>query len=156
MGLASSASGASIGVMTRCLPGILLILAAVCSYADDSDKSKLIGTWSTSGDPRATWVLAAPGDVMHITYSQNDQKISEVECNTVGRECESKQSGKPVKVSMWFNGPKLVMMETRGTEVVKRRFHASDDGQTLELETIPIVPEGKTEIVRLVKSSESH
>jgi hypothetical protein len=60
-----------------------------------------------------------------------------------------KEAGKPMKVSIWFNGPKLVIMETRGKDVLKRRFQATDDGKEIEMETIPIVPQGKTEVVRL-------
>jgi hypothetical protein len=140
-----------------CLSGILFFVTVFALQADDG-RSRLVGTWASgaSADARGTWVLTAPGEAMHITYLQNDQKVSEFECNTVGRECQSKQSGKPVKVSMWFNGPKLVVMETRGSDVVKRRFHVSDDGQKLELETIPIVPQGKSETVQLTRSPDSH
>jgi len=69
----------------------------------------------------------------------------EFQCNTVGKECSEKHG----KVSMWFNGPKLVVMETRGSDVVKRRFEASADGGALEMEVIPIAPSGKTEKVAL-------
>ena len=37
----------------------------------------------------------------------------------------------------------MVMMETRGDDVLKRRFHATDDGREIEMETIPIVRKGK-------------
>jgi hypothetical protein len=46
---------------------------------------------------------------------------------------------------MWFNGPKLVEIEARGTEVVKRRFSVTGDGDRMDVETIPIVPAGKSE-----------
>ena len=55
---------------------------------------------------------------------------------------------------MWFNGPKLVEMETRGSEIIKRRFQA-EEGDMVEVEVIPIVPSGKTEVVRLHRVSES-
>lgn len=48
-------------------------------------------------------------------------------------------------MSLWFNGPKLVELETRGTEIVKRRFSIAGDGDTMDLETIPIFPSGKIE-----------
>jgi hypothetical protein len=50
---------------------------------------------------------------------------------------------------MWFNGPTLVQIRTRGSEVIKRRFHVTSDRGTHELEIIPIAPGGKTEIVRM-------
>ena len=63
----------------------------------------------------------------------------------MGRECEIKDSGRQAKVSMWFSGPKLVELETKGSEVVKRRFALSGQGDTMELEVIPIVPVGRSE-----------
>ncbi len=122
------------------------------------DRDKLIGAWENpgGGDAKTVWTLSANGDSIQITQTENERKISEVECNTVGRECEVKQAGKPVKISMWFNGPKLVVMEVRGSEVLKRRFHATDDGSAMELEVIPIVPQGKPELVHLTRASASH
>jgi hypothetical protein len=113
-------------------------------------RAKLIGTWkdaaagSTAG---AVWSLEDKGDDIRITHLLDGQKIEEVACNTVGRECDVKDSGKHVKVSMWFNGQKLVQMETHGSEITKRRF--STNGDLMEVEVIPIVPAGKTEVVQL-------
>jgi hypothetical protein len=122
------------------------------------DRDRLIGTWEGqgSGAPKTVWVLADDGDSLRITQTENDRKVSELACNTAGRQCELKDSGKPVKVSMWFNGPKLVVMEVRGSEVLKRRFHATDDGSAMEVELIPIVPQGKPELVRLSRAPASH
>jgi hypothetical protein len=39
----------------------------------------------------------------------------------------------------------LVEMETAGSQVVKRRFTVTGDGDTMELETIPLVPSGSSE-----------
>jgi len=63
----------------------------------------------------------------------------------VGKECAVEDAGRRSKVSMWFNGPKLVELETRGTEIVKRRFSITGNGETMDLETIPIAPSGKVE-----------
>ena len=124
--------------------------------ADDAERAKLIGTWETRQPQplRATWILAAKGSALQITRIESDRK-SEVECNTVGRECAVQDSGKPVKVSMWFNGPKLVVMETRGSEILKRRFQAVGDGNELDLEVIPIVPQGRPERFRLLRAASS-
>jgi hypothetical protein len=62
---------------------------------------------------------------------------------------------KPVKVSMWFNGPKLVVMETRGSEILKRRFQTVGDGNELDLEVVPIVPQRKRERFRLLRAASS-
>ena len=44
-------------------------------------------------------------------------------------------------------------METRSSEVVKWRFHVVGDGDTLELEVIPIAPGGKSEVIHMSRLS---
>ncbi|HZT32053.1 MAG TPA: hypothetical protein VFA33_19350 [Bryobacteraceae bacterium] len=129
---------------------ILMALCSVAMFADTpADRAKLPGTWQREdGSGKGTnsvWVLEAKGDAFHITHSEAGQKVSEYECNTMGRECKLKDAGKQAKVSMWFNGSKLVEIETRGSDVVKRRFGVGTD-DTLEVEVIPIVPNGKPEV----------
>jgi hypothetical protein len=119
---------------------------------DDADRTKLMGTWQSPNDG-GSWVLADKGDVVHITRLEKNQKVSDFECNTRGQECDIKDLGKSVKISMWFNGPKLVLMETRGSDVLKRRFQAT--GDQLELEVIPIVPAGKPETEHLNRAAGS-
>jgi len=118
------------------------------ALADDSaERVKLAGTWQsqeTGGAVKAVWILESKGDSFHITNSQGDKKIVEFAC-TLGQECEVKEAGRKVKVTVFFNGPKLIVLETRGEEVVKKRFGAMEAGDTLELEVIPVSPEGKTE-----------
>ena len=48
-------------------------------------------------------------------------------------------------MSIWFNGPRLVEMETKGSEVLKRWFLILPKDDFMEMEVIPIVPGGKTE-----------
>ncbi len=83
--------------------------------------------------------------MLRITYSRGGRKVAEFECGTEGGECAIRDSGRHAKVSMWFNGSKLVVLETRGGQIVKRRFGVSRKGGTLGLEIIPIMPAGKTE-----------
>jgi hypothetical protein len=90
-----------------------------------------------------------------MTHTEAGRKIEDFECNTLGKECAVKQSGRQVKVSIWYNGPKLVEMEVHGSEVLKRRFSVAGDGDTLDLEIIPIVPSRKTETLHLKRISVS-
>ena len=137
--------------------GIVGIVLGVAAHAQTADREKLIGSWTnqSSGESRSVWTLAESGDSMRITQTESDRTVVELACNTLGRECEIKQAGKPVKVSMWFNGPKLVVMEVRGSDVLKRRFQAANDGSTMEMEVIPIVPQGKPEVIRLTRTPAS-
>jgi len=132
------------------IPGLAAFICASLgssAFADDfADRAKITGTWQ--GEAKAVWVLESQGDTFHITNSQGDKKIVEMAC-TLGKECEVKESGRKVKVTLYFNGPKLVVVKTRGDEIVKLRFGAAETGETLELEVIPVAPEGKTETLHL-------
>jgi hypothetical protein len=82
-----------------------------------------------------------------MVLSRNGQTTADFECDLAGKECEVKDSGHPVKLSMWFSGPKLVQLETRGNVVTKRRFSVTGEDD-MDVEVIPIVPAGKTEIFK--------
>jgi hypothetical protein len=124
-----------------------LLLAGSALADDDSSRARLMGSWQSAGtgDTKATWALEGSSGSIHVTSSNGTQTVADFECNTVGKECPVKDAGRKSKVSMYFNGPKLVELETRGTQVVKRLFSISGDGDTMDLETIPIAPEGKAE-----------
>jgi hypothetical protein len=55
----------------------------------------------------------------------------------------AKVFGHDVTISLYFNGPKLVEMETRGSEVLKRQFGLVAQGDGMQVELIPIVSDGK-------------
>jgi len=131
-------------------PLLALLGATACTAllaGDAGGRDKLIGAWEADG---VTWTLQQNGDALRITQSRNDQQISKIECTVGGQECSVKDGGHALKVMMYYNGPKLVEMETRGSEVVKRRFTA--DGDALEIETIPIVPDGKPQVLKLKRT----
>jgi hypothetical protein len=125
-----------------------LLLAGSALAADDAARAKLTGKWEQSdgsGEMKSTWTLKESADSMHVANSNLKGTIVEFDCNVGGRECAIKHTGHKSKVALWFNGPKFIEMETVGTEVVKRRFMVTGDGDTMELETIPLVPSGSTE-----------
>lgn len=129
-------------------------LFSATTFGDDvSARANLMGTWQLENgadkDAGSVWVLENKGDALHIAYSENDRQVADFECNTMGRECEGKDAGREAKISLWFSGPKLVQLETRGSEVVKRRFAASQPGDSMEIEVIPIVPDGKKQVLKL-------
>jgi hypothetical protein len=136
--------------MIRKLPALGAVLFVAVALADDiADRARIIGEWqlpAVSGKGTGeSWILESKDDAIHITQLQNGRKLAELNCNTMGHECDSDRHA---KVSLWFNGPKLVEMETRGTEVVKRLFSAVDQGDAMEVEVIPIVPAGKSVVLR--------
>ena len=135
----------------------IVALTTLCltaaALAGDADKAKFTGAWELQGDSRATWVLEAKGDTWHISYSQENQKTEEFECVTDGRECNVKDSGRAAKISLWFNGPKLVELETKGPEVVKRRFAVAERGDEMDVEVIPIVSNAKAETLHFKRAA---
>jgi len=138
------------GSMRILLVGLstLLLAGSAAAAADDAARAKLTGKWEQSdgsGETKSTWTLKESADSMHVANSNLKGTIVEFDCNIGGRECAIKHAGHKSKVALWFNGPKFIEMETMGTEVVKRRFLVTGDGDTMDVETIPLVPDGPSE-----------
>jgi hypothetical protein len=135
----------------RCL-GLMAFGALVGSsaFADNStDRAKIYGSWQAGGEggaAKTVWILEDRGDAFHIVNSLGDKKLADFAC-VLGQECEVKDGGRKVKVTLYFNGAKLVELEVKGEEVVKRRFGTGETGDGLDLEVIPVTPSGKTETV---------
>lgn len=135
-------------------PNVLLALAILTAVAfgdDHSDRAKLIGTWQPQSNSRevGTWKFESKGtDMLRVTQSRGAQMLLELECTTNGQECGMTESGKPAIASLYFNDAKLVELETKGRQVVKRRFGVAGTGDVLEVEIIPVVPAGKPELLR--------
>lgn len=128
-----------------------VFLAAGIACGDDLEaRERIAGTWesSESGDAKAAWVLEEDGEKLRVTYEEGARKLLEYSCTTTGEECSVKLGRKEVKVSMWFSGPKLVLLETAGNNVVKREFEVVEDGNVLTVEFMPVVPPGETAAAR--------
>ena len=139
------------GIRVLCLAALLFGTTAL---ADDfADRAKLAGTWQVEkeggADAGATWVLEDKNTSFHITRSEGNQKVADYECTILGKECQVKDGGKQVKVSLYFSGAKLVEMETKGSAVVKREFSAGGAPDSLEMSVTSIVPTGKSEMTHL-------
>ena len=139
--------------MTLRAIAIAALFAGPMLLADDvDDRSKLMGKWELQKAPHSdktpVWVvediLKNKDEFIHITRSVGGQTVSDFECN-VGLECAVKDAGKAAKVMMYFNGARLVETETKGNEVVKRRFTIASNDDTLEVEVMRVVPAGDTE-----------
>jgi hypothetical protein len=132
--------------------GLAALVFSVAAFADDADRAKLMGSWESQSGNSETWLLEAKGDAVHITYLQGDKKLAEFECDTDGKDCATKVGGHSAKMSLWFNGSKLVVLETKGSEVVKRRFAIAGAGEEMDLEIIPIASDTKAETVHFKRA----
>jgi hypothetical protein len=125
-----------------------------------SDRSKLAGTWESAtpdkGD-REVWVIEEDDSGLRIKHNDSG-KETEFDCDRGKRDCEVKGDARKLQVSTWFNGPMLVQLETRGSDVVKRRFVVQSQDDLMEVEVMPLVPPGKTEVLRFkrVVAAASH
>jgi hypothetical protein len=137
------------------IAGLAVVIAGAAAFAGDADRAKLMGGWESqngTGSNKETWLFEAKGDAVHVTYLQGDKKLAEFECDTDGKDCATKVGGHSAKVSLWFNGPKLVELETRGSEVVKRRFAVAGAGEEMDLEIIPIASDSKAETLHFKRA----
>jgi hypothetical protein len=134
------------------LVGLAVVAVSIAAFGQESDdRQKIIGTWqlqTATGSPGETWVFEDKGGKLHVSCTRNSEKFADFECNTTGGDCATKVNGRDAKVSMWFNGAKLVQLETRGSDVIKRHFAVAGEGEAMELEVIPVVPSGKPEVFR--------
>lgn len=88
-----------------------------------------------------------------ITGANGKETTSDISCNTAGETCKVKDHGE-AQISFWYNAGMLVMSEMRhGDEwVVKRRLKPSEDGRTLTMEVMYLVPQEKTETLTFTRS----
>jgi hypothetical protein len=135
-----------------CFAAAVAMLAPRASAQDEADRAKLNGSWQVKeqGATPAVWTIQPQGESMRVTNSEGDHTVAEFVCE-LAKQCDAKDAGKKVKVMFYFNGAKLVMMETKGDEVVKRRFGFGDAPDVMELDMIPVAPAGKTETTHFTR-----
>jgi len=124
-----------------------VVLQPISLRADENDKrERLLGTWeSDEADARpARWIVSGDANKLHFAEFNGEKELGGFSCTPGGTPCQAKLSGKRVDVSMWFNGSKLVIMQTRGGDSFEQEFEvASDD--VLEVKVMPLVPSGATQ-----------
>jgi hypothetical protein len=128
-------------------------LLCVPMLADNaSDRAKLLGSWQQqddSGKAPAVWTLGMKGEALHITESLGDQKVSEFNCEPKGADCEGTVRGMKAMVTMYYDGPALVLFETRGPDVTRLRFSITGQPDMMDIDVMPIVGNDKAEALHL-------
>jgi hypothetical protein len=129
--------------------GVLLFTAWAADRPNINGKWVLDAAHSESGKLKSeTLSINQKEDAVQIsdemTESGGKPVKVDISCSTEGQECKVNDSGQAAKVSFWYNGPMLVMMEQRhGNDfVTKKRFKPSEDGKTLSMEIVYIAPPG--------------
>jgi hypothetical protein len=146
------------------MAGILLFGAtSVIGY---QDRASLSGTWkldparSELGQTRKDLVLVIQEteDSISIkeTRGQNPKDdVSSFNCETMGQECAMQDGRDKAKVSVYYNGPALVVLKTHGrhgSAVEKYRLSLSPDSKSLVMEISHIEPRSKDEKLVLTKT----
>lgn len=133
------------------LAATLTFLIALGAFGDDiEDRMKIPGTWQS--DTGETWTIDDKIETIKLVSTRNNEKVLEYECSAVGKECAVKIAGKPVKVMLYFSGPRLVQMETRGNDVTKRTFQITA-GDVLEMVRSSVSGSGKPETTKLKRTA---
>ena len=119
----------------------------------DAEKSEL----HSRGATPATWQIEQNEGTVHLVERAGDKAISDIRCSTDGKDYKIKDDGHAAHVSLYYNGPMLVEVETlgqNGDSVIKKRFRMSDDGSVLTVEVMHLAPAGKpSEKLVLTKAS---
>jgi hypothetical protein len=138
-----------------------LLAASPVLADDDASRAKLMGSWQLAdgGKDAAVWTLQEKGEIIHVAHSLGGRPMTEFDCDSFGHDCAIKDGGHTAKVSLWYSGPKLVEMETKGSFVWKRTFAISGDGETMDIELTQIAPAPKSETLhfkRLPAATAAH
>jgi hypothetical protein len=126
---------------------LICIATAGIAAAQTGSAASLSGTWVLQKDSTVKLVVEQTPEKIHVQELKGGDVRTEYTCNLDGKDCAIKEEGHSAKVALWFNGPKLVELRTRGNEVTRRRFTLASDGKSLEVELSPMSSPGKTEIM---------
>jgi hypothetical protein len=130
----------------------LVATAAAAAFSAFAQQTpSFSGTWVLQKDSNIKLVLEQTPDKIHVQELKGGEVVTEYTCNLDGKDCAIKEEGHPAKVALWFNGPKLVELRTRGGEITRRRFTLDAGGKLLNVEMSPMSSQGKTEILAYSK-----
>ncbi len=156
----------------RCFHFALPALVAPIMFAPllalaDSGSPNFAGAWQM--DPAKSQV--EDGRLVTLTIQNISNKLKMVrivrdkdgkeatyqfECETVGSECEFDEAGHKAKVSVWYNGPALVILKTDGPKEDASdewTMKLSPDKHTLTVALEHIEPTGKEETLVFSKKA---
>ena len=93
------------------------------------------------------------------SYQDHDgkQAVARFTCSIGSNSCDFDDNGHKAKVSLWYNGPELVILKTDGQKqdsTVEWHMKLSDDGKTLTINREIIEPSDQSESL-VFKKSES-
>ena len=143
-------------MLSRYLLLIASLSFAVAIWGDSMERPNLNGSWHLQPSQcelhshfpaELTWQIEQGDNSIHLVQRTQERKdADDIRCATDGKDCRVKEEGHSAFVSFYYNGPVLVELESEGQNrdtVVKKRMHVSDDGSTLTVEVIHVLPTGR-------------
>jgi hypothetical protein len=151
---------------------LALALLAASSFplfalADETAQPNFSGTWqldtaksqARNAEAITYTIEDASGkiDFSRVTQERDGKSVtSKFTCDTVGTQCEFDEGNHKAKVSLWYDGPALVILKTDGPKedsVTQWRLELSPDGKTLNVTLTHIQPDDKPENLVFDKKS---
>jgi hypothetical protein len=122
------------------------VLAAAAAVPLMAQSPDLSGTWQSETNGSQKWVIEQKSDKIHFKEMDGDKIAVDFTCSLYGQECLAKFDGHSEKITMYFNGNKLVELRERGSQTIKQRLALTAGGKTLTVETVPLDSNQKTEM----------
>jgi hypothetical protein len=150
------------GLVIAAVPLLMpLVLSADTTRADLSGTWQMDASHSHVDDGRVvSLTIQDVGDklkVVRIVHRSDGKDVtSQFTCPADGSTCEFDEGGHKAKVSMWYDGPALMILKSDGPKedaVVQWKMQLAPDTNTLTLGLTYIDPESKTETVVFNKSA---
>ena len=137
------------------LTAAAILLAGVAAGSASGDKPNLSGTWkldeahseSARNYSNLTLLIEQNDQSIHVKETRGGE-VSDFTCGMMGKSCSMQDGHDKADVSVYFNGPVLVILKTngrKGDSVTKWRLSRAQEGGSLSAEVVHIDPEEKTE-----------
>ncbi len=118
-----------------------------------ADNAAVTGSWTQNGGG-ASWVIRAIPGGLHITQTDHAATIADFDCHTDGQDCSVKIGGHKATVSIYYNGAALIELETKGSEIVKRRFDVQPSGAAMKIEVTTMSGKVETEHLEFQRAAD--
>jgi hypothetical protein len=123
-----------------------LLTAPLLAYS--SDQTDFSGMWRldparSPGAKGAVIMLTIQKDAGKISYERTmreadgKQAVIHFVCSPDGKNCDLDENGHKAKVSLWYDGPALMILKTGGPKqdsTTERKLELSQDGNTLKVQ----------------------
>ncbi len=125
------------------------------------------GTWEldpaksqdANGQAITLTIQCSPGKIdfqRQVHEADGKDSTSKFVCATEGAECDFDENGHKAKVSLWYNGPALMILKTNGPKedsTTQWKLELSPDGHTLNVHYEHLEPTDKAQDLVFTKKS---